>query len=148
MTSANLLQKMCILPVSSSSSCFCAYSRMERCNHSHRSLYRMHPRTLNDSNLTIKNINLLNSEISRMRKAIFQNHMNLDFLIAFQGGAWTIIQAELCVCKSDGFSNIILLMTHMKTLISALPELLPSLIDLLGNWFGFRNTWLIFLLMC
>lgn len=59
--------------------------------------------------------------------------MNLDFLIAFQGGAWSIIQAELCVWKSDGFSNTIHLMTHMKTLISALPGATLSLIDLLGT---------------
>ena len=140
-------QEMCILPVWPSSRYFSAFSRMERCNHLHRSLYRMHPKTLNDSNLTIKNINLLNSEISMMRKAIFQNHMNLDFLIAFQGGTWAIVQAELCVFKSDGSSNIINLMIHMKTLISALPEPLPSLGDLLGNWFDSRSSWLIFLLM-
>ena len=87
-------------------------------------------------------ISLLNSEISMMRKAVLQNHMVLDIVTSFQGDTWTIIQTELCVFKSDVFSNITHLITHMKNQISALLDPLPTRGDLLGSWFGSRSSWL------
>ena len=64
-----------------------------------------------------------------MRKAVLQNHMALDSLIASQGGTCAIIQTECCVFIPDKSSNRMHLMTHTKNQISALSDLLPSLGD-------------------
>lgn len=60
-------------------------------------------RALDDSKWAVS---LLNSEVSMMRKAMLQNYMALDILVASQGCTCAIIQTECCVFIPSESSNI------------------------------------------
>ena len=74
-------------------------------------------KALNDSNQAIS---LLNSDISKRRKAVLHNHMALNVLTASQGSTCAIIQTECCAYIPDN----------------------PLMGDVLGRWFGSENSWL------
>ena len=59
-------------------------------------------RALDDSKWAVS---LLNSEVSMMRKAMLQNYMALDILVASQGCTCAIIQTECCVFIPSESSN-------------------------------------------
>ena len=80
-------------------------------------LVKFTQKALNDSNQAIS---LPNSEVPMIRKAILQNCMVLDILTASQRGTCVIIQTECYVYIPDESSNG----------------------DVLGRWFGFKNSWL------
>ena len=82
-----------------------------------------------------------------MRKAVLQNRVALDILTASQGGTCATIQTQCCVFIPDESSNITRLINHMKNHISALSDALPSLDNLLENWFGLGSSWLKYLLI-
>ena len=51
-------------------------------------------------------VSLLNSRVSIMRKAMLQNCMALDILVASRGGTCAVIQTECCVFIPSESSNI------------------------------------------
>lgn len=60
-------------------------------------------------------INLLNSEVSLMRKVLLQHHTALNLLPVSQGGTCTINHTECCIFTPDASSNMKHLMTLMKS---------------------------------
>ena len=61
---------------------------------------------LNDSTMVIA---ALNSEQALLRKAVLQNRMALDILMAAQGGTCAIIHTECCVHIHDSYRMCLIL---------------------------------------
>lgn len=49
---------------------------------------------------------LLNEEITQLRKAILQNRMTLDIIIAAQGGTYALINVQFCIYIPDNLHNV------------------------------------------
>ena len=45
-----------------------------------------------------KAISVLNAKQTQIKKAVLQNRLALDNLIAAQGGTWAIIHTQCCTC--------------------------------------------------
>ena len=86
---------------------------------------------LNNSNQAMS---LLNYEIYMMKKKQYYKTHGPQYLSSISKRQ-AVIQTECCILIPDESSNTIHLMTHMKNLISALSDLLPSLGGLLRSWF-------------
>ena len=91
---------------------------------------------LNDSNQAMS---LLNYEISMMKKKQYYKTHGSQYLYSISKRQ-AVIQTECCILIPDESSNITHLMTHMKNLISALSDLLPSLGGLLRSWFSSQSS--------
>lgn len=82
--------------------------------------YFVSPQALTDSQ---KNLSLLNTEMTLMRKAILQNRMALNIITALQGGTCAIMQTE---CHDES-GNVSSLLNHMKKQMKTLSDLTLSL---------------------
>lgn len=78
---------------------------------------------------------LLSTGMSLIRKAIFQNSIALDIIIAPQEGICATIQTECCVLIPDESVNVSSSLNNIKIHVNSLSEH-PSLGDLVNQWFG------------
>lgn len=78
---------------------------------------------------------LLSTGMSLIRKAIFQNSIALDIIIAPQEGICATIQTECCVLIPDESVNVSSSLNNIKIHVNSLSEY-PSLGDLVNQWFG------------
>lgn len=88
-----------------------------------------------------QSLSLLNPETSALRKAVLQNGMTLDVIIALRGGLCAIIQIQHCVFILDESPSVSSLLNHMRTQGSGLRDPIPRPGDLINQWFGSWGTW-------
>lgn len=92
-------------------------------------------------------VNLYDSEISLIRKAVLQNWLDLDIITASYIGTCAIMQAECCVLTPGESSNVTNLMSHVKIQINAMNDPMPSFVETLKGWLGSGESRLRSLLM-
>lgn len=76
-----------------------------------------------------------------LRKAILQNGMTLDVIIALRGGTCAVIQIKRCVFIPDESAGVSSLLNHMRTQVYTLSDPVPSPGDPLNEWFRSWGTW-------
>ena len=92
---------------------------------------------LNDSTMVIA---ALNSEQALLRKAVLQNRMALDILMAAQGGTCAIIHTECCGCIPDYLQKLSDSLQDLKSQVQAMADSTPPFGTILWNWVS-TFTW-------
>ena len=93
---------------------------------------------LNDSTMAIA---ALNSEQALLRKAVLQNRMALDILMAAQGGIRAIIHTECCVHTHDYSQNVSDSLQDMKSQVQEMADSTPPFGTGLRSWKSASILW-------
>lgn len=70
-----------------------------------------------------QNVSLLNTEMSLLRKAVFQNRIVLNIITALQEGTYAITQTECQLFTTDASVNVLSLGNHVRIQVNALSDL-------------------------
>jgi len=121
----------CIPLVGSLGHCLCSLHGLEDVITHIQALPKSTKQVLNNSQQSPP---LLNTEISLMSKAAFQNEMVSDITMVSQGVTCVIIQTECCLLIPDESINVSSLINRTRTQVNAPSDL--SLGNLINQWFG------------
>ena len=85
-------------------------------------------------------LSLLNSEAELMRKAVLQNRMALDIIIAAQVGTCAIIETECCGYIPNNSAIVPKVFTDLHIHVKAMFDSSSSLHNWISSWFS-GNGW-------